>query len=262
MRSFILLFPTALLLSSCLSYRDVINFQDAQGAGGIVQESIQNTMRIRLQTDDVVQVLIYSYANPLEAAKFNPIQASTGTGAQAQVGSSVAEPIGYRVDPDGNIVLPVAGKVQVQGLTLEEAQEAISEKVTATGYLLDNFVHLRFLSFRITILGEISSPGSYTIPSQRITLLEAIGMAGDLTHNANRDRLLIIREQNNKRYYGRVDLKSIKSLNSEFYNLYPGDILYVEPHRVKVQGQNPIGPFIAPLASIVTFVVVLLSLKT
>lgn len=263
MRSLLLLILPVFLFTSCLSYRNIVNFQDAREKEGIVQDSITNAGRILLQTDDVVQVLIYSYSNPQEASKFNPIQSGMRNAGQSGGGSGigVTEPIGYRVDPDGNIELPVAGKVYVRGMTLEEAQRAISEKVTATGYLQDNFVHLRFLSFRITLLGEIGSPGTYTIASQRITLSEAIAIAGDMTLLANRENILVIREQDNRSTYGRVDMSSIRALKSDYYNLHPGDIVYVEPHRAKLRGrQDPITPYLAPLASIATLVALLIKL--
>lgn len=255
MKIILFLVLPVLLFNSCLSYRNIVNFQDAQQSQGIIQDSITNTERIHLQKDDVIQVLVYSYANPQEAAKFNPIQTAMGNQPVTGLASNVAEPIGYRIDPDGNIELPVAGKIYLLDMTLEEAQQAISEQISATGYLQDNFVHLRFLSFKITLLGEISNPGTYTIPSQRITLPEALAIAGDMTVLANRDQILIIREQNNKSEYGRVSLMSIQSLKSPFYNLHPGDIVYVEPHRAKLRGvQNPIGTYIAPIISILTLI--------
>lgn len=257
----ILLILPVLLCTSCLSYREIVNFQDARLTEGIIQDPVVHAERIHLQEDDVVQVLVYSYANPQEAAKFNPIQPGTGNQTIAGLASGVAEPIGYRVDPDGDIELPVAGKIHVLGLTLEDVQLAISEKITATGYLQDNFVHVRFLSFKITLLGEINNPGTYTIPSQRITLLEALAIAGDMTLYANRDQILVLREQDNKSQYGRVNLLSGQSLNSPYYNLHPGDIVYVEPHRAKLRGnQNPVSTIIAPIVSVLTLVALIIKL--
>jgi polysaccharide export outer membrane protein len=261
MRNLLILILPLMGMTSCLPYRHIVNFQDANQAEGMIQDSMTNAARIHLQHDDVFQVLVYSYANPQEAAKFNPIQPGASQQAIAGLASGVAEPIGYRVDPEGNIELPVAGKVNVLGMTLEDVQIAISEKITATGYLQDNFVHVRFLSFKITLLGEINNPGTYTIPSQRITLPEAIAVAGDMTLFANRDKILIIREQDNKSLYGRVNLMTMQSLKSPYYNLHPGDIVYVEPHRAKLRGmQNPISPFIAPIVSVLTLVALIIKL--
>ncbi len=225
-----------LSMSSCLTYKDIINFQDGKDLTDGKIDSIQNDRLVRLQPDDVVQVNVFSY-NQEAADRFNTLDAR----AQAQTmragggtGSSITEPLGYRVDSKGFIDFPVIGSVFVQNLTIEELKTLVIKKVEETGYLKDLSVQVRYLSFRFTVLGEVGSPGTFIVPSTKITIFEAIGLARDVSLYSNRDNILVIREQNGARSYGRLNFKSKEIFNSPYYYLQPNDIVYVEPHRTRV----------------------------
>lgn len=251
-----------LLLSSCLSYKQIVNFQDGSELGrAALTDSIVNLPLLRLQTDDVVMITISSY-NMEESNRFNMMGANAGIMMQQGGGGSVIEPMmGYRVNREGQIEIPALGRLQVKGLTLDELHDLVLQKVHATGYLKEPAVQVRYLNFRITILGEVNGPGTYTIPTPKINILEALGMARDLTLFSNRDNILVIREKNGQRTYGRVDITSRKLFESPFYYLQPNDVVYVEPHRSKVMAApDPASRYVGALLGIGTLVTFILTL--
>jgi polysaccharide biosynthesis/export protein len=249
------------MFGSCLTYKQIVNFQDGEDLVEGRVDSILNTTEIRLQPEDVVSINVSSYERE-EAARFNIIdlnaqmQASRNTG-----GANVTEPFGYRVDSKGYIEMPVLGQLYVKDLTIEELRDLVSDKIGETGYLKDHSVQIRFLSFRITILGEVNTPGVYTITNNRLTVLEAVGLARDLTVFSNRDNILVIREENNQRTYGRVDLKTKNVFNSPYYYLQPNDIVYVEPHKSRILGTpDPVTRYVGTIIALGTLITLMIAL--
>ena len=242
-----------IFFSSCLTYKDIVNFQDGSSLGVGISDSVINHHEVRLKTDDIVQVIITSF-NKEEAERFNLLNSQQSQQNFNQLSNaSISDPFGYRVDSKGNIELPVIGACQVAGLTLEESKELIFKKITATGYLKDLVIQIRFLSFRITVLGEVTNPGTYTIPSQKITLLEALGLAHDATLFSKRDNILVVRESNGKRNYGRVNLKSKEVFQSPYYYLQPNDLIYVEPHKSKIlSAPDPASRYVSTVIALVS----------
>ena len=241
------------LCSGCLTYKDIVNFQDGNNLGPGVVDSIANSHEVRLKTDDIIQVIVTSF-NKEEAERFNLLNTQQSQQNFNQLSSaSISDPFGYRVDSKGNIELPVIGACQVAGLTVEDAKDLVYKKIAATGYLKDLVIQVRFLSFRITVLGEVTNPGTYTIPSQKITLLEALGLAHDVTLFSKRENLLVIREIGGKRTYGRVNLKSKEMFTSPYYYLQPNDIIYIEPHKSKIlSAPDPASRYVSTLIAIVS----------
>jgi len=249
-------------LSGCLSYKEMVNFQDGSdlGLGGAV--TIANQPILTVRADDLLQVSVNSY-NLEEALRFNIIsnQAQAQLSGQGAGNATLADPVGYRVDSKGFIEMPVIGKVEVAGRTLEEVRDIVHQKVAATGYLKDLSIQVRYLSFRVTVLGEVNNPGTYTIPSQKITVLEALGMAKDVTMFSKRDNILVVREEQGKREYGRINLKSKDIFSSPFYYLKPNDILYVEPHKSKVlNAPDPVSRYLGIVLGIATLVTLIMTL--
>lgn len=249
--------------TSCLTYKQIVNFQDGQDLGQQNKlDTIQNAIQIRLQPDDVVMVNVFSY-NMDEAAKFNSIPPAQLAMMQQQAGSgaNIMEPLGYRVSRAGEIDLPIVGRLKVQNLTIDELHDLVQQKVEATGFLKNPSVQVRFLSFRITVLGEVNAPGSFTIATPKITVLEAIGLARDVTIFSNRDNILVVREQNGIRKFGRIDLKSKAIFESPYFYLQPNDVVYVEPHKSKVlaapdPASRYVGAFVG-IASLATLIITL-----
>lgn len=250
-------------LSSCLSYKQIVNFQDGADLKDGLREKVENYQQVRLQPDDVVMINVFSF-NTEEANRFNavPLQGQVMMMQQAGGGISATEPIGYRVDKVGNIDMPVLGKLGVKNLTIDELHDLVLQKVQATGFLKDASVQVRFLSFRITILGEVNAPGTFIIANPKITLLEALGMARDINLFSNRDNILVIREQNGERQYGRVNLKSKTIFQSPYYYLQPNDIIYVEPHPNKVlAAPDPATRYISTILGVVSLATLILTLS-
>lgn len=248
--------------SSCLSYREMVNFQDGAGLGQSGMEKLPSVPPLTVRPDDLLQVTINSY-NQEEALRFNVVsnQSQVQLSAQGTNTATLADPLGYRVDSRGEIELPVIGTIPVIGRTMEQIRDTVHARVMATGYLKDASVQVRFLSFRVTILGEVNSPGTYTIPSQKINILEALGMAKDVTMFSRRDNILIVREEDGQRRYGRINLKSRDLFNSPFYYLRPNDVLYIEPHKSKVlSAPDPASRYLGIVLGIATLATLIATL--
>jgi polysaccharide export outer membrane protein len=136
------------------------------------------------------------------------------------------------VDNEGNITFPLLGKIHVAGSTISGMTDSLTNLVKPL--VADAIVSIRLLNFKITVLGEVLKPGSMSIPNERVTILDAIGLAGDLTVFGRRDNIKIIREVNGKREMGMLDLKNGDIFNSPYYYLRQNDIIYVEMNNRKM----------------------------
>ena len=225
----------AVSLSSCVSHQELVNFNQAQLPYGS-PENILNAMELKIQPEDLLRITVHSF-DPLAAAPFNiepeGQQNLQMVNQQGQGGSNSLELfMGYFVDQEGFIDFPVLGRIEVAGLTLEQAKFKIYELLRP--YLKDAVVNMRFLNFKVTVLGEVNAPGTVRLTNKRVTLLEAIGMAGDLSDYANRTNVLVIREREGSRQYARLDLQSAEIFTSPYFYLQQNDVVYVEPIRARV----------------------------
>ena len=139
---------------------------------------------------------------------------------------------GYLVDATGAIEMPLIGTLKVSGLTTMEAKELIKKKIA--NYLKEPTVNVRFLNYKISVLGEVVHPSVYVIPNETITLPEALALAGDMTIYGKRENVLVIRDDNGKKIFGRVDLTTRDIYNSPYYYLHENDIVYVEPGKGRI----------------------------
>ncbi len=246
-------------LSSCMTYRDIVNFQDGQDLRDGVIDSITNYTKWTVQPEDILQITVYS-SNVAEARRFNLMDNNAFFQMQAQGTGGISEPMGYRVNAAGMIDLPVIGLIQAKDRTLEEIKNEVQQKIADTDYLPDVSVQVIFLSFRITILGEVNGPRSYIVRSEKVNILEAIGMAGDVTFFSNRENILIIREKQGVRTYGRVNLKSRNLFQSPYFYLQPNDIVYVEPHKAKIMAApDPVSRYLSVVVGVVSFITLIIS---
>lgn len=182
---------------------------------------------LNIRTDDILSIQVAS-RNPERVAAFSQSDENlANTGAAAF--SPPAE--GYRVDEQGNIYLPFLGQVEASGRTVVDLRQEITDRLAE--FIPDAAVQVRFMNFRVTLLGEVNQPNTYTIPNERLTVLEALGMAGDFTSYARRDAVLVIRERNDKREFARIDIQDKNLFMSPFFYLSPNDIVYVEPLKAK-----------------------------
>jgi polysaccharide export outer membrane protein len=171
---------------------------------------------IKIKIDDYISVQVSDLDNET-VSLFNPKLRSDNT-----------EEFGYLVDVTGQIALPVIGKISVLGLTKTDAEELIAKRLKE--YLKNPIVQIRILNFKVTVLGDVKSPGTFNINSQRLSVLDAIGMAGDLKMNGLRNNILVVREDNGIKKEYRLDLTSKSVLTSPVFYLHQNDVVYVEPN--------------------------------
>ncbi len=243
-KKFLVISLLALLsLSSCVTKKDVVYFQNAKNFETIVDT---DTFTPRFKVNDIVSIFVSTF--DLEAVKPFNLFIDGGGG-----GSSQPQLIDYLVDIEGNIDYPVLGKVKLKGLTVQEAQELFKEKLAL--YLKDPIINIRILNFRVSILGEVGSPGRYEVSGERITILEALALAGDLSIKGKRENILVVRDFNGTKTYTRVDLTSKELFNSPVYYLTQNDIVYVEPNnsaRSSASGDTRIGTIISISSFLIT----------
>lgn len=222
MKRILFLLGLILLASSCVTHQELLNFNE--GADFPLQPvDIANIPEIRIQPDDILAISVqtrFSLNSP-------DVQNLNNEG-----GNVPGSQLEYLVDSEGFIDFPMVGKVQLSDLTVREAKEKLTEQVRT--YLQEPIVNVRFVSFKFTILGEVNGEGTFTLPEERITILDALGLAGGVTEYANRTNLLVIREENGKRQFGRISLQSRQIFDSPYYYLRPNDVIYVEPLKEKV----------------------------
>jgi polysaccharide export outer membrane protein len=231
-----------LFVSSCVSKKNVIYFQNAKNFETIVDT---DTFTSRFKVNDIISVFVSTY--DLEAVKpFNLYKGGEG-------GASRPELVDYLVDIEGNIDYPVLGKIKLLGLTVEEAKKLFKEKFA--DYLKNPIVNIRILNFRVSILGEVNSPGRYEVSGERITILEAIALAGDLTIKGVRENIMIIRDFNGTKTYTKIDLTNKELFNSPVYYLTQNDVVYVQQNNSAISsasGDTRIGTIISITSFLIT----------
>jgi polysaccharide export outer membrane protein len=188
-----------------------------------------------IQKNDILGITVYS-DDPKASAYYNlptmPTVYNTGTtNAPSTVNSPSASGSSYLVDEQGYIQMPGIGKLQVAGLTKLQLDTLIISKIKDK--LQNPYLIIRMNSYKITMLGEVSRPGQFTIPNERVSLLEAIALAGDLTTFGRRENILVIREINGGRAFQRLNLKDPEILNSPYFYLQPNDVVVVDPNKQK-----------------------------
>jgi polysaccharide export outer membrane protein len=219
---------SALFLSSCVSKKEIVYFQESRNLEKLVPTS---TYESKLQVDDLLGITV-SAENPASARPFNINQVS-GEGDNASSSS-----LGYLISAKGTINFPVVGSIKLAGLSRSEAIELIRERLKE--YINDPIVIITIKNFKITVIGEVRSPGSYTIPNERLTIIEAIGLAGDLTIKGMRKNITVIRDADGVKQIFKVDITSKTVFDSPVYYLAQNDVVYVEPNssQVKAAGSN------------------------
>lgn len=224
-----------LALASCKTYKNINYIQDVQVN---TTESIAENQGIRIQPKDMLSIVVSS-KTPELAMAFNLPVVTYQAGSEVVSGAGNMRLLGYVVDNDGNIDFPLLGKIQVAGLTRWQLQELIKQQIVNAGLMKELVVTVEFMNFKVSIMGEVNAPGSYTINGDKVTILEALSMAKDLTIFGKRDGVYVIREENGKRTTYNIDLRSVDLFNSPAYYLRQNDVVYVEPNKVRA-GQSTI----------------------
>jgi polysaccharide export outer membrane protein len=220
-------------LSSCYYNKSLVYLQDKKYSEKKATVVPASKTVYHVQPYDVLSIQIKSSTETAETA--NVFNAGGRGGAMyATPGSLYLE--GYSVSPQGNITLPVIGDIKVQGLTLGEVQDLVQQN--ANKYLIKATVIVKMTSFKITVLGEVRSPGYFYVYNNQATVLEALGMAGDLTTSASRKNVKLIRQTDHGSEVVLLNLMDPKLLSSEYFFVMPGDVIYVEPLRVRNRKTN------------------------
>ena len=223
---------------------------------------------ILIQPKDMISIIVSS-GEPKLAKMFNLPIASYQAGSEMESYGSQQRLIGYAVDNNGNIDFPVLGTLKVGGKTRWEVSNMIKNRLIDQRLVNDAIVTVQFMNFKISVMGEVTSPGTYSIEGDKITILQALSLARDLTIFGKRDNVKVIREQNNERMIYELDLRSKDLFNSPAYYLKQNDVVYVEPNKVRA-GQSTInennvksvslwvsiGSFLTTLASLMIMILV------
>jgi polysaccharide export outer membrane protein len=216
----------------------------------------QNSYEIKIQADDLLTIIV-SADDPETAIAFNlsTISMPSATNAMASRGQESMQ--AYLVDVNGMIDFPVLGKLKVGGLSRTEVMQLLETKIAK--YIHNPIINLRLMNFKVSVQGEVTLPGTYTLTSDRVTLIEAISMAKDLTIYGRRDNILIIREVNGVKSYNRVDITKADFIHSSFYYLAQNDVVYVEPNKTKINGAA-VGANTGVIISVTSLLITLITL--
>ncbi len=235
------------LFIKCTSYKKIVYFNDLQDSLPKDLSIAKTDFNSKIEKNDYLNIRITSL-NPQDAQIFNPGSAGSSASPSNILGSA------YQVDQAGNISIALIGSLKAEGLTREELEKHIMEKLT--DYLKDPMVSVRYANSKITILGDVNRPVVIRPETERFTILDALGEASDLKVTAKRDNILVIRETNGKRTTGRLDLRSTQIFKSPYFYLQPNDIIYVEPVKASFIDRNDfVSKYIGVAASLVTLII-------
>jgi len=248
----IILAVSSLLLLSCGSTKNATYFNENTN---IAYSKQAESLEPIIQLNDLLSITVSSI-NPEAAEMFNmanndAAQSSTNSGNTTRVS-------GYLVDQDGFIRLPVLGKIKAAGKTKKVVREEITALLVDRKLLLEPIVDIRYLNYKVSILGEVKNPSVLTIPSEKISLLEALGLAGDITIYGKRDNITLIREENGVKRMRKIDLTTNEIFSSPYYYLQSNDIIYVEPNSAKVASSSGVRDWIPVILSGISLAIIAL----
>lgn len=237
------------LLTSCNTTKNVVYFSNVKDTTFYTSTTEK---QIPLERNDILSVTISSL-NAEASAPFN--QANNNVNRSTTLTGSSNEPGGYLINSDGTIYLPILGSIKAAGFTKDQLRDNITNLILSKKLLINPIVEIRYLNYEVTVIGEVAKPTVITVPNEKISLLKAIGLAGDLTIYGKRKNVLLIRESYGERITRHIDLTSDNFFTSPYYYLQPNDVIYVEPNKQKaaVADRNPnVLPIALSLISIIT----------
>ncbi|MFC5195163.1 polysaccharide biosynthesis/export family protein [Bizionia hallyeonensis] len=217
------------VVSSCVTSKEVIYFQD---------EPVSEYNDIPMNSDIVYKpndLIFISVGGDADAvAPFN-LPAVSYSVSSVNANADLKMPT-YLIDKNGNIEYPVLGTIKLGGLSREDATSFLKNKISA--YVKDPIINIRLINFTITVLGEVRNPGTFTVEDERISLIEALGLAGDLTIYGKRENVFLIRERDGKKVFTKFDLTKISTITSPNYYLEQNDVLVIEPNSAKIRSAS------------------------
>ncbi len=238
-------------MASCTSSKDILYFQDIEQAN---LQKLTNDYEAVIKKDDRLSILV-SGPDKTVTAPYNLTLGEMSTSGGGSYANPETATLTYLVDKNGDIDFPILGKIHVEGMTRNTLSAYLTEQISKD--VKSPVVYVSFKNYKITILGEVRSPGTYTMDSEKVTILQALGKAGDLNLTALRE-IMIIREVEGTQTYATIDLKSSDILNSPYYYLQQNDVLYIPPSATRVTtATTATGIWSVVLSSITTLIAVL-----
>ena len=220
------------LLTSCMSTKKVTYFENKDEINTALSKTLYEA---KIMPKDVLQIQVFTMT-PEAAEPFNLIKANSSTTTTTSSGGQ-GTIYDYLVDNDGNIEYPVLGTLHLGGLSKPEAEQLIKSKIKP--YLAekeDIVVHVAMMNYKYAVLGGVKAPGLYSARNEKVTILEAIAQAGDLTTFAYRDRIFLIRENaEGQKDFHQLDINDANIINSPYYYLQQNDVVYVEPRKIETR---------------------------
>lgn len=234
----IVVLTMVVLLGSCSSGKDVPYFQNIDEISLAGSKGLYDA---KIMPKDMLTITV-STTDPAAAAPFN-LSVGNTVGASGQLSNGAGNLQGYLVDNDGNINFPVIGHMHVQGMTKSQCQDMIREKLLPYMAATENpIVTVRMSSYRVTVTGEVNRPGVIPVSTEKMSIVEALAQAGDLTVYGKRDNIMLIREdETGQKKMVRLNMNDANLINSPYYYLQQNDIIYVQPNSVKSKNAG-IGP--------------------
>lgn len=220
---------TVLFLTGCNSSKEVQYFQDS--IENQAEYAVPNT-GITIEPNDLLSIIVTT-KDPELSAIFNMQPGSTGNNASNNNETARKVDYGYRVDNQGDITFPTLGLLHVAGMTRTELETLIRQRILKEGLLKEFSVSVSFLNFKISVIGDVKSPGIINIKDDKFTILQALAEAGDLNITGDRSNVTVIREKNGKRTFYKLDLRSKSMFDSPAYYMQQNDVVYVVPNEKK-----------------------------
>jgi len=254
MRFFIFLLTLFVVIgfSSCIGQRKVQyqNYLDQVSTDSMGKNPVVFKEAL-IQRNDLLSIQVYSASiRPEVDAPYNLPQGAASTPTAQN---------GFLVNARGEIEYPRLGTLKVEGLTKTQLSDLIKQKLE--GQLTDPSVIIRFINYKVTVLGEVNAPGSFTVPTERLTIFEALGLAGDITEFGRKNRVRVQRENNGQREVGVIDLTSKELFNSPYYNLQQNDVVLVEQtgERTRQREQQRVASQIGIASTVITTIALIIS---
>jgi len=218
---------------SCANKKEILYLQDAEAFNNTAITYSPPT----IQPNDILKITV----GALEPESVIPYNSPTSNSNQGGGNTEVMKLDGYVVSSDNTINFPELGSLSTKNKTPQQLQLYITQLLEEGGHLLNPTVNVRILNAKVTVLGEVNSPGTYNFSEQNVTLLQALGYAGDLTIYGKREDILIIREADSLRQISHIDLTSANLLDRPFYTIQSNDVIYVNPNEPKIKSAGFVG---------------------
>lgn len=246
-----------LLLGSCTSTKKVIYLNDLSAADSAALKQAQNIFEAPIQKNDQLWITVGG-SNPADLPVLNSANGMVGANALSS-GVTNNTMLGYFVEADGTIKIPYIGKVQAEGLTRLQLEQDLTAKFA--DYTKNPVVNVRFLNYAFSVMGEVNRPGRFNMVTERTSILEAITMAGDISYLGKSDNVLVIREENGYRSFGRINLLSKNIFKSPFFYLKTNDVVYVEPVKAKFINRAGVPQYVSLVAVGLSLILTIINLS-